>query len=70
MFCCYAIFGGSYQKKSELPNFEKTVSYGYLMVATRTFELPFFRKSIGDDFYGVATKVPINFENPPGFLSF
>ena len=31
-------------------HFEKDVSYGYFMVATKTFELPFFRKSIGDDF--------------------
>ena len=40
------------------------------MVATKTFELPFFRKSIGDDFSGVATKLLKKFENLPGFCPF
>ena len=57
-------------KKSELPNFEKTVSYGYFMVATKMFELPFFRKSIGHQFSRVATKLPKKIENPKGILSF
>ena len=40
------------------------------MVATKTFELPFFRKSMCDDFSWVATKLPKNLENPPGFFPF
>ena len=38
------------------------------MVATKTFQLPFFRKSIGNGFYCATTEVPKNLECFSGFF--
>ena len=38
-------------KNSEVPKVGVSVSNGYVIVATQTFELQFFPKSIGDDFF-------------------
>ena len=56
-------------KKNELPDFEKSASYRDFMVATNSFQLPFFQKSIGNDSSGATTEAQKTLENFPGFLS-